>query len=88
MSEVIDRILVEFKEKVTTNLLPPDPARIIDHFVEEGAVIEHIIPLPPIIETIHAEIHNLVETKLPRLDQMAATPFEGYKSYPKTTEVR
>jgi len=85
-TEALNKLVAEYGEKIKTQLLPPDPARMIDNIAGIGVRLEHILPIPPIAETVHNFLHNLVETKLPRLPQMSAFEKEEFKTYPETTE--
>ena len=60
--------------KIRKSILPPDPARVIEFVLRGPATIEHISPLPPLIERIHAEFTAPAVEKLPRLPLTAEPP--------------
>ena len=78
---MIDEIMEAHREKIQTRPLPPDPARLIVYVLGAGARIEHILPLPPILETIHKKVHNIVEAEMPRLPGTAAPVKEMWGKY-------
>jgi len=80
MAEIIGDIMAG--KKIERKILPPDPARIIKEILSIPANIEHVTPLPPLIERIHTEVEKLVEEKLPRLEQMGEFTKKEFGKYP------
>jgi len=74
--DIIDR----YKVKLESGILPPDPARIIEFVLRGPIVVEHLLPIPPIIEYVHSNFtHPMIES-LPRLPLTSDYPeFEWMK---------
>jgi len=64
-----------FGRKVEASILPPDPARLIAKGVMRiPPYVEHMLPLPPILETIQSEIVEPIVESLPRLPLTSEPP--------------
>jgi hypothetical protein len=70
-SATIREILDKYKEKLEGNILPPDPARIIEWVLRFPVEAEHILPIPPILENIHSSFTRPLVESLPRLPMTA-----------------
>jgi len=77
----ISHIMDEFKDKIEGGILPPDPARVIKWIMDAYPEIEHIVPLPPLVEHIHNEIIVPMIEKLPRLPMTAEFPFKKWEEW-------
>jgi len=69
--EIIDR----YKEKIEAGILPPDPARIIEFVLRIPVEVEHLLPIPPVLEYVHANFTRPLVEALPRLP-MTSEPHE------------
>jgi len=72
-----------WKEKIEKSLLPPDPARIVKAALRVPATIEHVSPLPPLIERVHAEFTEKMIEKLPRLPLTGDFPIHEWEKWIK-----
>ena len=64
-----------FGRKVEASILPPDPARLIAMGIMRiPPYVEHMLPVPPVIETIHSEIVEPIVESLPRLPLTSEPP--------------
>ncbi|MEM1820348.1 MAG: hypothetical protein QXU64_02020 [Thermofilaceae archaeon] len=79
MSEVID----EYKRKLEAGILPPDPARMIEFLMRTGPTIEHMLPVPPLIEKVHSEVVKPLIEALPRLPMTSEPPAIKWKEWIK-----
>lgn len=71
----------EWMRKVESGLLPPDPARTVKAILDVPVEIEHVVPVPPLLEKVHSEVTvNLIE-KLPRLPMTGEFPYKEWKFY-------
>ncbi|RLG83084.1 MAG: hypothetical protein DRO39_08840 [Thermoprotei archaeon] len=61
--DVIDK----YKEKLEAGILPPDPARIVEYVLRVPVGVEHILPIPPVLEIVHSEFTRPLVEALPRL---------------------
>ena len=68
-------------KKLENKILPPDPARIIEGLLSVLPEIEHVTPLPPLLERVHKKVKDTVE-ELPRLKQMGEFPKTGIMEFP------
>jgi hypothetical protein len=64
-------IIDKYKAKLEGNMLPPDPARIVEFILRIPVVAEHVLPIPPILETIHSSFTRPLVESLPRLPMTA-----------------
>ena len=72
-----------WQKKLERGILPPDPARVIKGVLDIPAGVEHITPLPPLIERIHSEFTVPLVEKLPRLPMTSEFPFQKWLEYKK-----
>jgi len=63
LREVIDT----YKSKLEGGILPPDPARILEFALRVPVEVEHVLPIPPILETVHGNFTRPLVESLPRL---------------------
>ncbi|MEM1820608.1 MAG: hypothetical protein QW498_08725 [Thermofilum sp.] len=77
MSEIID----DYKRKLEAGILPPDPARMIELLMRTGPTIEHMLPVPPLIEKVHSEIVKPLVKALPRLPMTSEPPEIKWKEW-------
>jgi len=78
-SKTINKIMNRYKDKIRGGVLPPDPARVLKVFpFDFGADIEHVLPVPPIIETIHSELLVPLVEKMPRFPMTAEFAFRRW----------
>lgn len=70
-------------DKLQKSLLPPDPARIVEAVLEVPATIEHVLPVPPVIERVHSEFTEPMVEKLPRLPLTGDFPIKKWKEWIK-----
>jgi hypothetical protein len=63
-----------YKGKLEANIIPPDPARIIEVVLRGPLTIEHILPIPSIIEYVHSNFTKPLVEALPRLPMTADFP--------------
>jgi hypothetical protein len=64
-------IIDKYKEKLEGNMLPPDPARILEFILRIPVEVEHVLPIPPVLETIHSSFTRPLVESLPRLPMTA-----------------
>ena len=83
ISRTMDEELRIWTEKLTKSVLPPDPARIVKNILRIPAAIEHVSPLPPLIERIHSEFTEPLIEKLPRLPLTGDFPIFEWKKWIK-----
>ena len=77
----ISGIMDTFKRKIEGGVLPPDPARVLKFALDGPVKIEHVLPLPPLIEKVHHELTVPLIEKLPRLPMTAEFPFVKWEEY-------
>ncbi|MEM1690498.1 MAG: hypothetical protein QXG48_02760 [Thermofilaceae archaeon] len=82
-STKISEITEVYKRKVESNILPPDPARIVEYLMRFAPTIEHMLPVPPIIETVHDEVVSKLVESLPRLPLTSEPPVTKWKEWIK-----
>jgi hypothetical protein len=56
-----------YKVKIESGILPPDLARIIELVLRIPVEVEHLLPIPPVAEYIHANFTKPMVESLPRL---------------------
>jgi len=74
-------MMEEWQRKLERGILPPDPARVIKEILDGPVEIEHVVPVPPLIERIHSEFTVPFIEKLPRLPMTAEFPFKRWLVY-------
>ena len=63
----LEAITENYKKKISASILPPDPLRIAKNVLRIPVAIEHALPVPPILETIHSNVTEPLIEELPRL---------------------
>jgi hypothetical protein len=63
----IREIIDKYKTKIESGILPPDPVRIIEFALRGPITIEHLLPIPPILEYVHTNFTRPMVEALPRL---------------------
>ena len=71
MTKPIDELLKLYTNKLSKSILPPDPLRVVEFVLRVPVTVEHVLPIPPVLEKVHSEITEPVIESLPRL------PFTG-----------
>ena len=75
-------IMDKYKAKIESGILPPDPARIIEFVLRIAPMLEHLLPIPPILEYVHSNFTQPVVESLPRLPMTSDFPaYEWMKWY-------
>lgn len=77
----MSRLLDLYKRKLERGVLPPDPARIIELILRTLPTIEHILPIPPILEKVHSELTYPLVESLPRLPMTSDFPEVEWKRW-------
>lgn len=80
-SQELDEFFREYEKKLKAGILPPDPARVVVEMLSTYPEIEHVLPIPPVIEKVHAEVVEPTIEKLPRLPMTADFPIRAWKKY-------
>jgi hypothetical protein len=70
LKEIIDT----YKSKIESGILPPDPARIIEFILRSFVTLEHLLPIPPILEYVHTSFTKPMVESLPRLPMTSDYP--------------
>jgi len=83
VGDKISAITEAYKRKVEAGILPPDPARLIESGMRTLPSIEHLLPIPPIIEIIHDEIVFKLVESLPRLPLTSEPPITKWREWIK-----
>lgn len=73
-STKLSQLVEKYKSKIEGGILPPDPARMIEFMMRGPPTVEHLLPIPPILETIHEEIVTKIVESLPRLPMTSDHP--------------
>jgi len=81
MGEGIEEFTRGFTNKVQKGVLPPDPARVIVEGLREGANLEHVSPLPPLIERVQKEFTEPGLKELPRLPLTSDFPVREWMTW-------
>ncbi|RLG85006.1 MAG: hypothetical protein DRO39_06595 [Thermoprotei archaeon] len=63
LREIIER----YKSKIEGGILPPDPARIVEFVLRLPVEVEHVLPIPPLLEYVHSNFTRPLVEALPRL---------------------
>ncbi|RLE62835.1 MAG: hypothetical protein DRJ47_10105 [Thermoprotei archaeon] len=66
-SSNIKTILDMYKAKLEAGILPPDPLRIIEFMLRIPVEVEHVLPIPPVLEYIHSNFTRPMIEAAPRL---------------------
>ena len=81
-SSALKEIMDAYKRKIEAGILPPDPMRILEAILRAAPTIEHLLPIPPILEYIHSTFTQPVVESLPRLPMTSDYPaYEWLKWY-------
>ncbi len=80
-TERITEITETYKRKVEASVIPPDPARIVEYALRIPPTIEHMLPVPPIIESIHDDIVRPLVESLPRFPLTGEPPVAKWKEW-------
>jgi len=83
INRTLDEEMRIWMEKLTKSVLPPDPLRIVEWILSKPAEVEHIVPLPPLVERIHSEFVEPMIEKLPRLPLTGDAPIEEWLKWKK-----
>jgi hypothetical protein len=79
----IGGIVDTYKTKLESGVLPPDPLRLLEFALRAPPTIEHMLPIPPILEIIHSDITSRVIEALPRLPMTSDPPVYEWKRWIK-----
>ena len=79
----LEEITETYKKKIGSSILPPDPLRIVKSALRGPVFIEHILPIPPILETIHSNVTEPLIEELPRLPLTGDFPIIEWKEWLK-----
>ncbi len=67
-------VIDTYKVKLESGILPPDPARVVEIALRIPPTVEHLLPVPPLIEYIHQNVTTPVVESLPRLPMTSEAP--------------
>jgi len=79
----ISEIAETYKRKLEAGMLPPDPARVVEYVLRGLPSLEHILPIPPLLEKIHSEVVEPLVEALPRLPLTSEPPKFKWKEWVK-----
>jgi len=79
----LEEITNAYKRKVESSILPPDPLRIVVNGLRGPVWIEHVLPIPPILETVHSNVTEPLVEKLPRFPLTGDFPIVKWKEWIK-----
>jgi len=79
----IGDIIDLYKTKLSSGVLPPDPLRIAEMVLRIAPSIEHLLPIPPLLETIHSDFTSKLIESLPRLPMTSEPPITEWKKWIK-----
>jgi len=79
----VDEEMRIWMDKLNKSLLPPDPARVVKFVLSLPATVEHVSPLPPLIERVHGEFTEKMIEKLPRLPMTGDFPIKEWERWIK-----
>jgi len=77
----LEEEISEWASKIQKGVLPPDPGRVVREILESPIEIEHVLPIPSIVEDIHAEHVEPAIEDLPRLPMTGDFPIEKWKKW-------
>ena len=77
-SNSVKQILDDYKTKIEAGILPPDPARIAEFALRAPVTVEHLLPIPPVLEYIHKNFTEPLVKSLPRLPMTSDFPEEEW----------
>lgn len=81
--EKVKEVAEVYKSKIEGAVLPPDPLRIVEFIMRAPVTIEHLLPIPPILETVHSDVVQPLVESLPRLPLTADFPMFKFKEWIK-----
>lgn len=81
--ERLSEITEAYKSKVGASVIPPDPARVVEFVMRVPPTLEHLLPIPPILESIHSDITSPLVESLPRLPLTSEPPITKWKEWIK-----
>lgn len=67
-------IIDDYKTKIEDGILPPDPARVAEYVLRLPVTVEHVLPIPPILEYVHSHFTQPLVESLPRLPMTSDFP--------------
>jgi len=79
----LEEISEMYKEKVSASVLPPDPLRVVKGILRVPVTIEHLVPIPPLLESIHSNMTEPLIEELPRLPLTSDFPVHEWKKWIK-----
>jgi len=79
----IEDITETYKKKISASILPPDPLRIFKAVLRGPVMVEHILPIPPVLESIHSNVTEPLIEELPRLPLTGDFPIHRWKEWLK-----
>jgi len=81
ITKPIEELMRLYTEKLTKGVLPPDPLRIVRYVLTVPIVVEHVLPIPSVLEKVHAEITEPTIEALPRLPLTGDFPITRWKEW-------
>ena len=78
VENTFEDVMRDYMKKIQGGILPPDPARLIKGALDLPPKVEHILPIPPLIEYVHDKATVPLIEKLPRLPMTSEFPFEEW----------
>jgi hypothetical protein len=82
-TEKISEVTETYKRKVEASILPPDPARIVELVMRVPPSIEHMLPIPPVLESVHSDVVQPLVESLPRFPLTSEPPAFKFKEWVK-----
>jgi hypothetical protein len=79
----VSQMLDLYKEKLEGGVLPPDPARIVEALLRVPVGVEHLLPIPPVLEKVHSEFTEKLTESLPRFPMTSDCPVVEWKKWIK-----
>jgi hypothetical protein len=73
-SEGAREIVDKYKSKIEGNVIPPDPLRLVEGILRLPVTVEHVLPIPPVLEYVHSNFTQPLVEALPRLPLTADFP--------------
>ena len=74
-ASALREIMDKYREKIEAGILPPDPARLVEFVLRIPVEVEHMLPIPPVLEYVHSNFTRPLIEALPRLP-MTSEPHE------------
>jgi hypothetical protein len=79
----VSQLLDLYKEKLEGGILPPDPARTVEALLRVPVSVEHLLPIPPILEKVHSDFTGKLIESLPRLPMTSDFPVTEWRKWIK-----